>query len=242
MSLSGSDARYESGRGGSRAWGLLTGALLVVLGFLIAVGVGVGTGLVSQGQLVALFTGGNAASAPPATVTAPPAATPAAVADAAASTAATPAAATPAAPQPKVVRDEAFGDWRFVCLEATNGANQSCSISQQLRVAETGNAVFVWRIVQDGRGGLVGVWQVPETVLLSAGLTLDAGTPKPITMPFDNCGGGSCRAIASLAPDFIEKLSAAQTLSASVVLSNRQNLKFPLSQKGLADALKALAK
>jgi invasion protein IalB len=47
--------------------------------------------------------------------------------------------------------------------------------------------------------------------------------------------------VANLAPDFIANLTAARTLSASVVLANRETLKFPLSPKGLVDALAALS-
>jgi invasion protein IalB len=229
--------RSRSGQGGgsgSGALNILSGLLLIVLGALIAVVVGVLTGVVSPGQLVGLSTGVEASAAPD-----PPPQPASAVETVAPVPAATPT--PPADPQARVARDETFGDWRFVCLEPDEGATASCSASQRLRVAETGAAVFVWRIVQDGQGGLVGIWQVPETVLLAAGLTLDAGTPQPLTIPFESCGGGSCQAVANLAPDFIEKLSSAQTLSASVVLTNRQTVKFPLSPTGLPDALAALS-
>ena len=139
-----------------------------------------------------------------------------------------------------MVHDQAFGDWRFVCVQAPD-ATESCSAIQQLRVAETGAAVFVWRIMQDGRGGLVGIWQVPETVLHAAGLLLDAGTPQPVAIPFETCGDGSCQAMANLTPAFIEKLSSAKTLSASVILTNRKPLKFPVSPTGLVDAIRALS-
>jgi len=186
-------------------------------------------GLVSPGQLASLFAGAGAGpDLAPQQVAAPPVAV------------ATPA--EPAAQQARVLREETFGDWRFLCVEAVEGATPNCSATQQLRVAETGAAVFVWRIFQDGHGGLVGFWQVPETVLVSAGLTLDAGTSQPLVIPFESCGGGSCQVVANLAPDFIATLSGAKTLSASVVLANRQSLKFPLSPNGLADALAALSK
>jgi invasion protein IalB len=223
--------------GGIGAWALniFAGTLLIVLGFVIAV-VGVLAGLISQGQLIAMFTGADPASAPP--LSAPEVSAPAVEAESPA-TAATPV--LPATQQARVLRDETFGDWRFVCVEAAEGAAANCSAIQQVLVAETGAAVFVWRIVQEARGGLVGIWQVPETVLLAAGLTLDAGTPQPLVIPFESCGGGSCQVVANLAPDFIETLSGAETLSASVVLTNRQSLTIPLSPDGLADALAALS-
>ena len=228
-----SDGRHSAHRGGARLSGILTGGLLVLLGFLIAALLGVVTGLISPGQLVTLFAGND--SAPPPALSAPATTT--------AAEASSPAPATPdvaATPQPRVVLEKTFGDWRFSCVETTQGVAPTCSAVQQLRVAETGAAAFIWRIVRDVNGGLVGIWQVPDAVLLTAGLTLDAGTPKPLIIPFESCGGGSCRVVANLAPDFIAALLGAKTLSAGVVLSNRQGVKFPLSANGLGDALVAL--
>lgn len=211
---------------------ILTSILLIMIGALGTVAIELATGILLPAQLVALVTGAGPAAVPgqaavveqavpasPATPTTP--ATPAAVAT------------------PKVVREATFGDWRFYCVEASKPI---CSIMQQLRVSDTGAAVFVWTMVQDGRGGLVGVWQVPETVQLSSGLSLDAGTPQPVVMPFEGCGNGSCRVMGNLTPGFIQALSDATTLSASVVLTNQQNVKFPLSAKGLKEALAELQK
>ncbi len=224
----------QGGGVGARALAIFAGMLLIVLGFAIAI-VGVLAGVISQGQLIALFNGTSPSAAPPPAAVAAVSA-PAAVATESPEPAASPA---PTAEQPpRVLRDEAFGDWRFVCIEAAGAS--TCSATQQLLVAETGAAVFVWRIAQDGHGGLVGIWQAPETVLLSAGLTLEAGTPQPIVMPFDSCGGGSCQVVANLAPDFLEALSGAASLSASVTLANGQHLTFPLSHDGIVDALAAL--
>jgi invasion protein IalB len=245
MQLTGADPRRDRLREpaehrprGIGAWALdiFTGTLLIVIGFAIAVA-GVLAGIISQAQLIALFSGADPASAPPSTASrqvSSPAVEAVSPAPAATS-------GQPAGQPARVLRDETFGDWRFVCAEAAEGATATCSATQQLLVAESGAAVFVWRIIQDGRGGLVGVWQVPETVLLAAGLTLNAGTPEPVVLPFDLCGGGTCQVIANLAPDFIETLSGAEALSASVVLANRQGLTFPLSPDGLDEALAALS-
>lgn len=212
---------------------ILTSILLILIGALGTVAIGLVTGIVQPAQLVALVTGSGPVAAVPAPAVVAEQAAPAAVA-----TPATPAAPA-AATTPKVVREATFGDWRFYCVEASKPI---CSIMQQLRVSETGAAVFVWTMVQDGRGGLVGVWQVPETVQLSSGLSLDAGTPQPVVMPFEGCGNGSCRVMGNLTPGFIQTLSDAKTLSASVVLTNQQNVKFPLSAKGLKEALAELQK
>lgn len=232
--------RGRSGRtAGGGLTGILSGLLLILFGALSTVAIELATGIIQPAQLVALVTGGNPAAAVPGPAAVAVQVTPGAVTTPAAP-AAPPTPVTPAvAATPKVVREATFGDWRFYCVEASKPI---CSIMQQLRVSDTGAAVFVWTIVQDGRGGLVGVWQVPETVQQSAGLSLDAGTPQPVVMPFEGCGNGSCRVMGNLAPGFIQALSDATTLSASVVLTNQQNVKFPLSAKGLKDALAELQK
>ena len=215
---------------GGRLIAILTSILLILIGALGTVAIELATGIVLPAQLVALVTG----AWPAAPVAVPPAVAEQ-VAPASATTPATPA---PVA-TPKVVREATYGDWRFYCVEASKPI---CSIMQQLRVSDTGAAVFVWTMVQDGRGGLVGVWQVPDTVQMSSGLSLDAGMPQPVVMPFEGCGNGSCRVMGNLTPGFIQSLSDAKTLSASVVLTNQQNVKFPLSAKGLKEALAELQK
>lgn len=212
---------------------ILASTLLILIGALGTVAIELATGILQPAQLVALVPGAGPAAAVPG-----PAAVVEQVAPASAATPVTPAAPA-AATTPKVVRETTFGDWRFYCVEASKPI---CSIMQQLRVSDTGAAVFVWTMVQDGRGGLVGVWQVPETVQLSSGLSLDAGTPEPVVMPFEGCGNGSCRVMGNLTPGFIQTLSDAKTLSASVVLTNQQNVKFPLSANGLKEALAELQK
>lgn len=215
---------------GGRLIVFLASILLILIGALGTVAIELATGIVRPAQLVALVTG-----APPSATVPAPTAVVEQVAPTPATTPATPASVA----TPKVVREATFGDWRFYCVEASKPI---CSIMQQLRVSDTGAAVFVWTMVQDGRGGLVGVWQVPETVQLSSGLSLDAGTPQPVVMPFEGCGNGSCRVMGNLTPGFIQTLSDAKTLSASVVLTNQQNVKFPLSAKGLKEALAELQK
>jgi invasion protein IalB len=219
------------GRGRFGLTGILSSALLVMFGFLLAVLGGVATGVVSLEQVAERLSGGVS------TVDMAPAGTSPTVE-------ATPVVAAPAsdAPERRILHEETFGDWRYFCVEGAEGRAPVCTAMQQLRVAETGAAVFVWRIVQDGQGGLTGIWQVPPAVLLSAGLTLDAGGPMPLVIPFESCGAGSCQVVGTLAPDFIETLSNAQTLSASLMMMNRETVKFPLSPNGLSRALAALTR
>jgi invasion protein IalB len=147
---------------------------------------------------------------------------------------------TVAAPQPTVVKREAIGDWIHLCVQFPGNNQVRCGISQQLNNAQSGTGVFLWRIVQDGNGGFVGEWETPTGVVVGRGITLDAGTEKPITIPFQACTQSGCIAVANLAPDFLVAISKAQQASAVVVPIGGQGVRLNLSVKGLADGLTAI--
>lgn len=113
---------------------------------------------------------------------------------------------------------------------------------QRLADSKSGNPLFVWRISQNGQGGLVGTWQTPEIVLLTRGVYLNVGTPEPLLIPFERCGGGSCLAVATLAPDLIQTITAATEITVGYVLTDGRQLTFPMSPKGLAAGLAELSK
>lgn len=143
-------------------------------------------------------------------------------------------------PAPKVVAQQAYGDWVYTCLEAPGSKAVRCSIAQQLAGSKTKGAIFSWRIGQDGKGGLVSVWQTPRTVLLNRGITVDAGWPKPIAIPFETCGQRFCRAVAGLKPDYVAMLATAEKATVTIVLRDGKAVNLGLSVKGLGDALAAL--
>lgn len=224
---------------GSRFSTIFSHLALFVLGALAAATAGFVSGVVPPGRLEALLAGTAAVPpAPQAAITSPAAATltsqatvlPVEAGD----------ALVNASGAGKPVRDESIGDWRLTCM-AADGA-ESCSALQQLRLAETGAAVFMWRISQSDTGELVSLWQVPEDVQLGAGMMLSAGTPKPIVMPYDSCGGGSCRVVGNLSEAFVKVLAEQQAISVSVVLQDGRPLAFPVSAKGLSAVLTALSR
>jgi invasion protein IalB len=139
-----------------------------------------------------------------------------------------------------VVKREAIGDWIHLCVQFPGNNQVRCGISQQLNNAQSGTGVFLWRIVQDGNGGFVGEWETPTGVVVGRGITLDAGTEKPITIPFQACTQSGCIAVANLAPDFLVAISKAQQASAVVVPIGGQGVRLNLSVKGLADGLTAI--
>ena len=150
-----------------------------------------------------------------------------------------------ARPQPRVeVTDRrTFGDWLYTCAKLTTGTDVRCAISQQLADEKSKSPIFLWRIAQDGKGGLVSEWQTPSGLLVSRGIVMEAGTEKPITIPFEACLPEGCRAVATLAPDMIEKLLKADKATATIFPVNNSNgVKLTLSVKGLSDAMAALKK
>lgn len=168
-----------------------------------------------------------------------PAAAPSQQSTAAAPPAATPAAA-PAQPALKVLSQEAIGDWIHVCMELPNAQGQRCGITQQLNHAETGRAMFQWRISQQPSGGFVGEWETPTGLVVGRGILFDVGTEKPVAIPFQACTQTGCMAVANLAPDFIEALMRTDKVSATVVPIGGQPVKLALSAKGLKPGLLAI--
>jgi invasion protein IalB len=183
---------------------------------------------------IVVFTGVLSPSAQAPAPAASPAAPPQAVAPAGA------AAQRPAQPQPVVTKQETYEDWIYACLQSPGSPDIRCSISQRLSDEKSKATIFLWRITQDGKGGLVGIWQTPPQVLLSRGITIEAGTPQPITVPYEKCAPNACQAVAVLAPDFIETLTKAQAATATIVFQDGRPVKLPLSIKGLATGLAAL--
>jgi invasion protein IalB len=146
----------------------------------------------------------------------------------------------PPQPQMTVTARETYGDWVYTCVELPAGDETRCGIVQQLLNKETGAGVFVWRIAQDGKGGLVSEWQTPTGIVVGRGIVLDAGTEEPITIPFQACTPTGCVAVANLAADFVETLSRTESASAVVFPIGGQGVRLILSVKGLAESLVAL--
>jgi invasion protein IalB len=223
-------ARRKPRRGGSTVaqvlWGLI--ALLVVVGAGLAWAVFSGTISIAQNTVP------NPTPRPPVAQNTAAGGTAGAAGDA--QTGQT----QPAQPQLTVTKTATYEDWIYQCVKLPNSEQVRCGISQQLADAKTKAPLFVWRIVQDGKGGLVGEWQTRTGIMVSRGIVLDAGTEKPITIPFELCTPQGCQAVANLADDFIAALTKAEKATATVVPIGAQPVMLALSVKGLAQGLAAL--
>jgi invasion protein IalB len=145
------------------------------------------------------------------------------------------------APAGKVSDRQSFGDWAYGCITPTGGAQTQCMIANQFLDAKTKAVIFRWTIARNG-DKLVSVWHTPTGILVNRGLVLDAGTAKPIAVPFKSCSRGSCQAVANLAPEFVETLSKTDKATATIYGTNGKGIAFNVSVKGLADALAALGR
>jgi len=152
----------------------------------------------------------------------------------------TPAPSRPAAAQPQMIDRQTYGDWIYGCFAAPDGGGTRCSIDQSLLNADTRNLVFFWRIIENGQGGLAAILRTPDSVMLRAGIRLNAGTPEPIVIPFDSCGRGLCQATGTIAPDFLQTLSTTEQITATLVAQNGQAVTLQVGVDGLAEALAAL--
>jgi invasion protein IalB len=139
-----------------------------------------------------------------------------------------------------VLKGQPIGDWTYSCSLNARTTKKQCSIAQQLTDEKSKSVVFAWSIVNDGAGNLVATWQTPTGVLVNRGVVVDLGARDPINVPYTSCIAGRCEAIANLPPDFIHSLARARIASATIFTVAGENLTFPVSVNGLADALDAV--
>jgi len=143
------------------------------------------------------------------------------------------------APADNVSDTRRFGDWSYGCVTPADGTEKQCMIAHQFLDAKTKAVVFRWTIARNGEK-LVAVWRTPTGVLVDRGIVLDAGTPKPVAIPFKSCIRGSCQAVINLSADFVEMLSKTEKVTATIYGTNGKGFTFNVSVKGLADGLAAL--
>lgn len=132
-----------------------------------------------------------------------------------------------------------LGDWVYDCEAGTDG-ERPCIIAHQIADQTTGEVTFSWLIGVNSNGDFRALWQTPTGIMLSDGIVFDAGTERPITLPFTACFTGRCEAVANLAPDFIDILIAATAAKATIQHVSGQTLTFDISVDGLSDAIAVL--
>jgi invasion protein IalB len=219
-------------------------AILVAL-IIVAVGLGAAIYLQTMSGHTARVAAGPAPASTPAASTPAPASSPAPAPALKPTLTQAPAPDAPAAadqtpPPPKVVKQETYGDWIYSCIEMPDSGATVCGIAQQISVAKTKQTLFLWRIGEDGKGGFVSTWQTPTDVFVGRGLTIEAGTPKPLVIPFQLCTTRGCQAIAAVDKSFLDAFAKTDKATAKFVIINGREIAINISVKGLPDALAQL--
>jgi invasion protein IalB len=141
----------------------------------------------------------------------------------------------------KMTDSRAIGDWLYRCWEFPGDVGVKCSAVQQVIEESSKAALLRWTIGQDEKGGLVGEWLTPTNVFVNRGITLADVTEKPLMLPFASCSAGFCRAVANLAPDFVQTLGKAEKVSITYYRLEGGPLAVSPSPKGLSSVLALMA-
>ena len=138
-----------------------------------------------------------------------------------------------------MLQGKPIGDWIHNCeLDASGGLR--CSIVYQVVNKISGKVVFSWKITLDQSMNFASAWRATTGVLINRGIRLDAGTEKPITLPYYLCDDGFCEARARLAGDFIDTLLHTTGATATIYTMSGEPVKHTISIDGLADGLRTL--
>ncbi|MBW8635946.1 invasion associated locus B family protein [Hoeflea sp. WL0058] len=132
-----------------------------------------------------------------------------------------------------------IGAWDYSCTDEPASARQ-CSISHSVKEGANGSLAFAWTITADPEGNMSAVWRTRTGVKVSRGIIIEAGTPKPIVLPFEDCTPRFCLSRANLAPDFVTMLKSATTARATITSVNGAPMTFQIDTDGLADGLTLL--
>lgn len=138
-----------------------------------------------------------------------------------------------------------FGDWILRCEAATAAAKRTCEVALVL-TAQGQTApiaqVAIGREPADKRPMTV---VLPHNVLLTARLriTLAKDAKSPLEFVWQKCTPGACFASVALSAEAVAGLRA-QTEAGKIIYTTaaEQEIALPLSMRGLAQALDAMAK
>jgi invasion protein IalB len=162
---------------------------------------------------------------------------------------AVPSAASPSASDEKPQRTTAsYDDWILKCDKRVGPPpEKSCDIEQVVQAQLQGKNVPFSLIVVPrpvNPKSIKMMVQLPVNVSLRGNVILQADKADPgVAVPFARCVAAGCIAEFDLKEDVVKKLrSAAGAGSITFKNSNEQDVVVPLSLKGLAPALDALAK
>ena len=132
---------------------------------------------------------------------------------------------------------QTFDDWALRCPEAA-----PCVLEQRIFLAGDDSAPLLQLAFQRAGDGsrILAVIRVPLGVLLSAGITIEAGPSETERVGFHHCLREGCIALLELSPSLRRALERGSTATASMTTVDGTALELPISLMGITAGLRAL--
>ena len=138
--------------------------------------------------------------------------------------------------------DATASSWSRTCAKEADGRDQ-CFVERSA-VMMPANAV-----VLNVRFGFAGadrnarmVVTVPLGILLQPGLGLAIDAGQPITVPFESCHAGGCRATAHIDPAGLAHFRRGKTMTVGFANTDGKTVEIPVPLAGLDAAMNDLAR
>jgi invasion protein IalB len=137
---------------------------------------------------------------------------------------------------------QTYGNWTAKCEAPKDGIEGGCFIFQNLVLREGGQ-----RVLQVAVGYVpnsqepIALLSLPLGISLPPGVSIEIKADAPLRFPVERCEPNGCRAGLKLQREFLEQLAHADQMTVRFHDAQRQPIEVPLSLKGLADGLQALA-
>ncbi|SDE94277.1 invasion associated locus B family protein [Rhodobacter capsulatus] len=168
-----------------------------------------------------------------------PTATPAPTAEAPAPAAEAPAAEAPAEPYVKTTE----GDWKVQCIRVESG-DEPCEMFQLL-TDKDGNKVASISVLglPKGKEAVAGATiATPLESALTAGVTLQIDTQKPITLPYSFCSQVGCFSNVVLKAEELDLFKKGKKIAMTIVPMRApdQKVELEISLKGFSAAWDAM--
>ncbi|KQB17118.1 invasion associated locus B family protein [Rhodobacter capsulatus] len=168
-----------------------------------------------------------------------PTATPAPAAEAPAPAAEAPAAEAPAEPYVKTTE----GDWKVQCIRVESG-DEPCEMFQLL-TDKDGNKVASISVLglPKGKEAVAGATiATPLESALTAGVTLQIDTQKPITLPYSFCSQVGCFSNVVLKAEELDLFKKGKKIAMTIVPMRApdQKVELEISLKGFSAAWDAM--
>ena len=127
--------------------------------------------------------------------------------------------------------------WSSRCASQSRQSAIECSIEQTLTLTNTGQllASVIIRVPADTRQPVMMI-QVPVSLYLPAGLTLQVDENKPDILALQTCDPKGCYAGNSVSPELLGAMKGGKRFTVTFQSLARENITVPLSLENFADA------